>query len=128
LAVFWGILFGFMSLSAIGPYMALIMEGKVAGKLSYDVIDRKPVIDMDAPGKDEPIKGEIEFKNVKFYYPSRADQTILNNFNCKFELGKTTAIVGPSGSGKSTIVQMLLRFYDPAEGQILIDGQPLTEM
>lgn len=53
---------------------------------------------------------------------------ILNKFNCVFEQGKTTAIVGPSGSGKSTIVQLLLRFYDPINGKLLIDGEPLTEL
>lgn len=59
---------------------------------------------------------------MTFYYPSRPDNKILSNFSAKFEYGKTTAIVGPSGSGKSTLVQLIERFYDPEEGQILIDG------
>ena len=71
------------------------------------------------------MKGQIEFKNVSFFYPSRPDNQILKNFSAKFELGKTTAIVGPSGSGKSTIVQLIERFYDPLEGQVLIDGTDL---
>jgi ABC-type multidrug transport system fused ATPase/permease subunit len=50
------------------------------------------------------LKGKIEFKNVNFYYPSRSDQLILNNFSCVIQPGKTTAIVGPSGSGKSTVI------------------------
>lgn len=50
---------------------------------------------------------------------------MLNNFTCTFEKGKTTAIVGPSGSGKSTIVQLLMRFYDPIQGKVLIDGERL---
>lgn len=73
------------------------------------------------------MRGEIEFKNVNFYYPSRPDQQILKNFSCKFELGKTTAIVGPSGSGKSTIVQLLERFYDPNSGEVTIDGKNLKD-
>ena len=80
-------------------------EGKVAGKFTYEVIDRVPLIDQDSKfGKIHDIKGEIEFKNVEFYYPTRTDTMVLKNFSCTFEKGKTTAIVGPSGSGKSTIV------------------------
>jgi ABC-type multidrug transport system fused ATPase/permease subunit len=53
---------------------------------------------------------------------------VLNNFTCTFEKGKTTAIVGPSGSGKSTIVQLLMRFYDPIQGTVLIDGERLDSL
>lgn len=53
---------------------------------------------------------------------------VLKNYSVKFELGKTTAIVGPSGSGKSTIVQLMERFYDPNDGEILIDGQPMKSL
>jgi ATP-binding cassette subfamily B (MDR/TAP) protein 1 len=82
-----------------------VAEGKVAGKFTYEVIDRVPLIDQDSKfGKIHDIKGEIEFKNVEFYYPTRTDTMVLKNFSCTFEKGKTTAIVGPSGSGKSTIV------------------------
>jgi len=52
----------------------------------------------------------------------------MKNFSCVFEMGKTTAIVGPSGSGKSTTVQLTERFYDPNEGQVLIDGKPLKDI
>ena len=74
------------------------------------------------------MKGEIEFKNVSFSYPTRPDQKVLKNFSCKFATGKTTAIVGPSGSGKSTVVQMIERFYDPDSGCVLIDGQDLLTL
>ena len=68
------------------------------------------------------VGGKIEFKNVDFFYPSRPDHKVLDNFSATFELGKTTALVGPSGSGKSTIVQLIERFYDVNAGEILIDG------
>lgn len=53
---------------------------------------------------------------------------VLDNFSAKFEMGKTTAIVGPSGSGKSTIVQLIERFYDPSEGAVIIDGTDLKDI
>jgi ABC-type multidrug transport system fused ATPase/permease subunit len=105
LAVFWGILFGFFALSSISPHAKAVAEGRVAGKFTYDVIERNPLINQDSNlGKNHKVEGTIEFKNVEFYYPTRTDTTVLKNFNCTFEKGKTTAIVGPSGSGKSTIV------------------------
>ena len=79
-------------------------------------------------GTVDNIKGAIEFKNVDFFYPSRPDQQVLSNFSFKFELGKTTAIVGPSGSGKSTIVQLIERFYDPNNGEVLVDGKNIKDL
>jgi len=68
------------------------------------------------------LTGKIEFKNVNFTYPSRQEVEVLKDFNCVFEAGKTTALVGFSGSGKSTIIQMIERFYDPCSGSVEIDG------
>ena len=68
----------------------------------------------------ENIKGDIEFKNVDFYYIK--DEPILNNFNLKINAGETIALVGETGSGKSTIVNLLCRFYEPVNGELLIDG------
>ena len=67
-------------------------------------------------------KGDIEFKNVNFFYESRPEINILDEFNVKIPNGKQTAIVGQSGSGKSTIAQLLLHFYQPQSGEILIDN------
>lgn len=72
--------------------------------------------------KKEEIKGQIEFQNVNFTYPSRPDLKVLKDFTCTFEAGKTIALVGPSGSGKSTIIQLLERFYDPKSGTVTLDG------
>lgn len=74
------------------------------------------------------MKGEIKFDKVNFHYPSRTDTHVLKDFTCTFEVGKTTAIVGPSGSGKSTVVQLIERFYDPTDGSVSIDGEPLKDL
>lgn len=66
------------------------------------------------------VKGDVEFKNVKFGY--LPDKTIIHNFNAKIKAGQKVAIVGPTGAGKTTIVNLLMRFYEIDEGEILIDG------
>lgn len=106
LSCFFGIVFGVFSLGMATPNIKAITEGKVAGKIAYDVIDRKPQILLDDPTAEEvgEIVGRIEFKNVTFRYPTRPEQKVLDNFSATFEEGKTTAIVGASGSGKSTII------------------------
>jgi len=69
----------------------------------------------------------IRFADVSFAYPSRPDQTVLQNVSFSIEKGQKVALVGPSGAGKSTIAQLMLRFYDPAEGSLLLDELPVTE-
>ena len=66
--------------------------------------------------------GRIEFDHVTFRYPSRPDTAALSDFSLLIEPGETVAFVGPSGAGKSTTFQLLLRFYDPLAGRVLIDG------
>jgi ATP-binding cassette subfamily B protein len=68
------------------------------------------------------VRGRIEFDDVVFSYPSRPDARALDSLSFTVEPGETFAIVGPSGAGKSTIFQLLLRFYDPSRGRILVDG------
>jgi ATP-binding cassette subfamily B protein len=70
----------------------------------------------------EPGRGEIRFEHVSFRYPSRPETPALDGFDLAVRPGETVAFVGPSGAGKSTTFQLLLRFYDPQSGRILIDG------
>lgn len=117
LACLFAVIMGGFSLGGAAPNFKTVAEGRVAGKMAYDIIERKPRILLDDKSKKivnpEKVEGSIEFENVTFMYPSKSDQKILKDFSFKFEKGKTTAIVGPSGSGKSTIVQLIERFYDP---------------
>ncbi|KAG6426461.1 hypothetical protein SASPL_110684 [Salvia splendens] len=72
--------------------------------------------------------GRIEFVDVSFHYPSRPSLSILQNFNLTVHPGEVVAIVGLSGSGKSTVVNLLLRLYEPTNGEILIDGHPMKSL
>ena len=74
----------------------------------------------------EPLKGDIEFKDVSFMYPD-GDEYVLRDFNLKIAAGTTVAIVGETGAGKSTIVNLVCRFYEPTAGQVLVDGRDYRE-
>ena len=97
-----------------------------------DVIDTPEVTrkygDCFHPRKEnwEPIKGDIEFKDVTFRYPDGED-TVLENFSLKIPFGTHIAIVGETGAGKSTLVNLVCRFYEPTRGQLLIDGRDARE-
>ena len=129
ISIFFGIFFGMMALAHVGPNIGAFAQAKAAGAKVFDILDRTPQILLDdEKAKHHDMKGEIAFKNVDFFYPSRSDQKVLDNFTWTFEKGKTTAIVGPSGSGKSTIVQLIERFYDVSAGDITVDGEDLKDI
>ncbi|HPT70761.1 MAG TPA: ABC transporter ATP-binding protein [Candidatus Cloacimonadota bacterium] len=89
-----------------------------------DIVDGPDVI-TDADILSQPVKGEIEFKNVHFSYVE--GEKVLEDFNLHLKPGQKIALVGETGSGKSTIVNLICRFYQPKEGQILIDGTDYTK-
>lgn len=89
----------------------------------FETIDEEPAIYNLPDAVEMPlVKGQVEFKNVGFTYDEEDGNKILHNINFKFEPGSIIALVGPTGAGKSTIINLLSRFYDVQEGEVLIDG------
>lgn len=76
----------------------------------------------------QPVRGAVEFDAVRFHYPTRPGQSALDGITLRVAPGETVALVGPSGAGKTTIIQMLLRFFDPQDGAVRLDGIDLREL
>jgi len=86
-----------------------------------------PVRPMALPAASTMALGEVSFQGVSFHYPSRPEQSALEGFSLQVRPGETVALVGPSGAGKTTVFQLLLRFYDPASGRVVMDGVDLRD-
>ncbi|KAM4624190.1 antigen peptide transporter 2 [Polymixia lowei] len=91
----------------------------------FSYLDRKPKCKEAGELSPEKLEGRITFQNVTFAYPSTPDKPALKSVSMELCPGKVTALVGPSGGGKTSCVSLLKRLYEPQEGQILLDGQPL---
>ncbi|WP_339488379.1 ABC transporter transmembrane domain-containing protein [Pseudomonas sp. EL_65y_Pfl2_R95] len=76
----------------------------------------------------QPVQGRIELQGVRFAYPSRLNSFAIDGIDLLVEPGQTVALVGPSGAGKSTLFDLLLRFFDPQQGRILVDGLPIDQL
>jgi ABC-type multidrug transport system fused ATPase/permease subunit len=113
------------SLGGIAEMYAQIQKAIGAVERVFEILDEAPEpLDISAyKPLGKRIEGTVTFENVSFTYPSRKEIQVLNQINLTAKKGETIAIVGPSGSGKSTMVGLLLRFYDPTGGTILIDGK-----
>ena len=118
-----------MSFLMISMVSIMLPRASVSAKRINEVLETEPDIkDPENPKQfDEKQKGIVEFKNVSFKYPD-ANEPLLKNINFTAEPGKTTAIIGSTGSGKSTIVNLIPRFYDVTEGELLIDGVNVKEV
>lgn len=112
------------------PNLTAITEAKVAATRIFEMVDRTPAIDTDDKmGKAlSYVRGEIEFREVYFCYPSRPDTLVLQGLNLRVPAGKSVGLVGGSGSGKSTTIALLQRFYDPVEGEVLLDGYKIRRL
>ena len=111
-------------------YGDLLRAAGATERLMELLASRSPITSPSNPAPDPvPLAGSaIEFDSINFHYPSRPDQPALRNFSLLVQPGQTVAIVGPSGAGKSTVFQLLLRFYDPSAGRIVLDGVVTRDM
>jgi ATP-binding cassette subfamily B protein len=109
------------SLAALAELWTDVQRASGAAERVFELLHREPSIKAGGTKLDK-VQGEVTFKGVTFAYPSRPDVTVLKDFDFKLASGEIVAIVGPSGAGKSTIASMLYRLYDPARGQVLLDG------
>ncbi|XP_052474921.1 ATP-dependent translocase ABCB1-like isoform X2 [Carassius gibelio] len=128
--VFFSVLIGTFSLGQGAPNLESIATARGAAYDVYRTIDMPRPIDSSSKEGHKPdhVKGDIEFKNIHFSYPSRKDVKILQGMNLKVPHGKTIALVGASGCGKSTTIQLLQRFYDPDSGEVTLDGHDIRSL
>jgi len=105
----------------------LFQAGRAAGERVFEIMDEKvePGRLAESDEKLPRLQGQVEFRGVCFEY--EGDRRVLHHITLEVEPGQMIALVGPTGAGKSTIVNLLIRFYEYTEGDILIDGQPLRD-
>ena len=113
-------------INELANIMGEVQSALAAAERVFGVLDAPPERE-DVPDAKELVspQGRVEFRNVKFGY--LPDVTVIHDLSFTAERGKTVAIVGPTGAGKTTLVNLLMRFYDPQEGNILIDGTDVRE-
>uniref|UniRef100_A0A7E4VKT7 p-glycoprotein n=1 Tax=Panagrellus redivivus TaxID=6233 RepID=A0A7E4VKT7_PANRE len=128
--VFFSVMNGSTALGGALPHLTSMSMAKGAAKSVLSVINNHPKIDPYSENGIIPtkVRGAIDVNNVHFRYPLRKDVKILNGISIKVRPGEKVALVGSSGCGKSTIVNLLLRFYDPEQGNITLDGHDLREL
>jgi len=118
------------SVGAISETIGDLQRAAGATERLFEILDAVPDIPepLEPRVLSQPVKGEVSFENVCFRYPSRPERYALDRLNLKIGFGESVALVGPSGAGKTTVFQLLLRFYRPDSGRILIDGVESEEL
>uniref|UniRef100_A0AAZ3NQ89 Bile salt export pump n=1 Tax=Oncorhynchus tshawytscha TaxID=74940 RepID=A0AAZ3NQ89_ONCTS len=118
------------ALGRASSYTPDYAKAKISAARFFQLLDRVPKIRVYSNEGDKwpDFRGNLEFIDCKFTYPTRPDIQVLNGLNVSVKPGQTLAFVGSSGCGKSTSVQLLERFYDPDQGQVIIDGHDSTQV
>ena len=120
---------GIMGIGLTAPNLKMVQESCTATSDYFTLYEREPQMDLSQSIERPPresVMGRIEFRDVKFIYPSDPNErVILEHLNLMFEPGKKVALVGESGCGKSTTVNLIERLYEPVAGEILIDGMDI---
>nr|XP_038031209.1 ATP-binding cassette sub-family B member 5 isoform X1 [Anas platyrhynchos] len=122
--VFSSVIFAAMNVGQSASLAPDYGKARISAQRIFHLLDRKPQIDSYSKEGERlsNFEGNIEFRNINFVYPTRPEVQVLQGLTLKVNKGQTLALVGSSGCGKSTSIQLLERFYDPAEGQVLADG------
>ncbi|KAG2676656.1 hypothetical protein I3760_12G063700 [Carya illinoinensis] len=116
---------------AMGETLAMapdLLKGNQMVASVFEVMDRKTEVLGDVGEELMTVEGTIEFRGVQFSYPSRPEVIIFKDFNLRVRSGKSMALVGQSGSGKSSVISLILRFYDPTAGRVMIDGKDIKKL
>ena len=116
-----------IGVGSLGSLWGDFMAAVGASERVFDIIEREPE-HLDVGKTPGHIQGVLEFKDVRFHYPTRTDIEVLRGINFKVQQGQAVALVGSSGGGKTTIASLLPRYYEPTLGQILLDGEPIHEI
>ncbi len=112
-------------LRQIAQAMTQVQSCAAASERVFDFLSEEEMEDESAKTQRiENVRGEVEFRHVKFSYPNAPEKEIIHDFSVKVQPGQKVAIVGPTGAGKTTMVNLLMRFFEPTGGSILIDGVP----
>ncbi len=126
------VIYAVMVAGAVGALTEVWSELQRAAGATERLVEllgaRDSVTDPATPVAAPVARGEIVFDDVSFSYPSRPGVSALDQVRVTIAPGETVALVGPSGAGKTTMIQLLLRFWDPASGRVLLDGTDLREM
>ncbi|MEN8761611.1 MAG: ABC transporter transmembrane domain-containing protein [Thiogranum sp.] len=117
------------SVGALSEVAGELLRAAGATERLLELLNTEPLISPPsaAVALPEPARGEVQFRNVTFRYPSRPDSPALSELSLSLQPGQKVALVGPSGAGKSTLLQLLLRFYDPDAGVIRFDGVDIRD-
>jgi len=114
-------------LTQVASMANLLQSGVASAERVFALLDAdEQTPDPDEPGRPEPVRGRVEFRDVSFrYFP---DAPLIDDLSLTVEPGQTVAIVGPTGAGKTTLVNLLMRFYELDAGQITVDGVDIASM